>query len=147
MSKPTTSRMPPLLIAQVGSLYRIIHRDCTTRFREMDFPLDLDQIPVLMLVYYREHASQQEIGTTLGRDKASINRTIAYLAKHAYVTVAADQNDKRKTIIQLTPEGKKLARLADKTINQYNNALSDVLTPEEQTKFHSIIQKLVDKKR
>jgi DNA-binding MarR family transcriptional regulator len=67
-------------------------------FREQHFPLDLDQMPLLLIAYYSGAASQQELGTTLQQDKASINRTVNFLVTRGYAVVEQNPNDKRKPI-------------------------------------------------
>src|ERR1700722_7750683 len=111
---------PPALISQIGGLYRSMRKKGTVLFREQAFPLDLDQIPVLLIAYYRNGASQHEMGVALQRDKASINRTVGFLVANGYASVEASQEDRRKTIVKLTVEGKKLARQADRILSQLN---------------------------
>jgi DNA-binding MarR family transcriptional regulator len=140
MNRPT----PPILVAQVGSFYRRIFKECERIFREQDFPLDMDQIPVLMMVYYQEGTSQQEICASLGRDKASVNRTVAWLTNKKIARVIPDTTDKRKTRVELTANGKKLAQKADTVLADFNTSLSAVLTPTEAQLFHTLMSKLLE---
>ena len=134
--------MPPFLIAQIGALYLGSHRACGSRFREQDFPLDFDQVPVLLLLHYGGAASQQEIYTTLQRDKASVNRTVTSLTKKGFTTVKPDSEDKRKTIVELTPLGKNLAKQGNAILEKYDNMLSSSLTTKELQLFSDLIGKL-----
>src|SRR6185503_4651521 len=94
--------LPPLLLSQIGGLYKQIYKECDRIFRDISFPLEMDQIPVLMLLYYHGSASQQEISVQLQRDKASVNRTVAFLAREDMAIVVQDATDKRKTSVELT---------------------------------------------
>ncbi len=136
---------PPALISQIGGLYRSVRKKGTVLFREQAFPLDLDQIPVLLIAYYHDGASQQEMGVALQRDKASINRTVGFLVANGYASVEANHEDKRKTIVKLTVEGKKLARHADRIVSQLNASLSSALTAQEQRQLQIIVNKLIEK--
>jgi len=129
---------PPEMIARIGALYHKIHRQCDKIFREHGFPLEMDQIPVLMRLHYSGEASQQEICSELGRDKASVNRTITFLAKKDFVRVLKDTTDKRKTNVELTEIGKKLAAQAHTLLENFNESLAATLTEDEKTQFNSL---------
>jgi DNA-binding MarR family transcriptional regulator len=136
---------PPLLVTQIGVLYRSVRKKGSELFHEQNFPLDLDQIPVLLIAWYSEGSSQQELCVTLQRDKASINRTVTFLVAKGYANVEANAADKRKTTVTLTAEGKKLARQAHSILSQFNAMLSSVLSSAEQTQFQKITGKLIQK--
>ena len=136
---------PPLLVAQIGVLYRSVRKKGSELFHEQNFPLDLDQIPVLLIAWYSEGSSQQELCVTLQRDKASINRTVNFLVTKGYANVEANPADKRKTTVTLTAEGKKLARQAHNILSDFNALLSSVLSSAEQTQFQKITDKLIQK--
>jgi DNA-binding MarR family transcriptional regulator len=134
--------MPSFLMAEIGALYLESYRACGSRFREQNFPLDFDQVPVLLLLHYGGAASQQEIYTKLQRDKASVNRTVASLTKKGFTTVKPDSADKRKTIVELTPLGKNLAKQGNAILEKYDNMLSSSLTTKERQLFSDLIGKL-----
>src|SRR6266481_3097526 len=113
MNRKVEHLAPPSLIGQIGSFYHKMEKECGKIFREQGFPLEMDQIPVLMILYYSAGKSQKDTGTALARDKASINRTISVLLKKDLVKVIPDTIDKRKTCAELTASGKKLAEQAD----------------------------------
>ena len=144
MNQNNTSLSPPEMIAHIGTLYHKIHRQCDKIFRDQGFPLEMDQIPVLMRLYYSGAASQQEIGSSLLRDKASVNRTIALLAKKDFARVLKDTNDKRKTSVELTETGKKLAAQAHAMLENFNESLTATFTEDEKTQFNSLALRLTE---
>jgi DNA-binding MarR family transcriptional regulator len=133
---------PPSLIAQIGALYNRIYKECDKVFREHNFPLQMDQVPVLMVLYYSGGASQKTIGTDLGRDKASVNRTISVLLKKDFVKVIPDTVDKRKTHVELTASGESVAKQADAILARFDAVLSSELTEEERKEIDKAMQKL-----
>lgn len=136
---------PPLLVAQIGFLHTILLKECDKVFREQDFPLEMDQLPVLMSLYYSGWASQQEMCSKLLRDKASINRTVAFFVKKGIVTTTPDSADKRKTRIELTAAGKKLAQKGNTIIEKYDEKLSAVFTTDEKREFHRLMYLLIER--
>lgn len=135
---------PPLIISQIGALHSRIYRECDKIFREKAFPLEMDQLPVLLKLYYKGGASQQEISSVLQRDKASVNRTVSFLLKKDIVKVIQDAADKRKTVVELTATGKKLATQANAILEEFDAFLTSVLTEEQRKQFHSLMLKLID---
>jgi DNA-binding MarR family transcriptional regulator len=136
--------LPPLLLSQIGGLYKQIYKECDRIFRDIGFPLEMDQIPVLMLLYYHGSASQQEISVQLQRDKASVNRTVAFLAREDMAIVVQDATDKRKTSVELTATGKTLAKEANAVITTFDEGLTKGFSPEEKQQLHALLNKLIE---
>jgi len=137
-------KKPHFIFSQTGGLYRKMLRECDKIFRNLGFPLEMDQLPVLMIIHYDNGIAQQEICAKLQRDKASVNRTIAFLTKAGITEVVPYGDSKRKTIVQLTETGKKLAVQADDILDKFGNDISASLTTEEKEQFNVIMQKLID---
>jgi len=144
MNRNNESSVPVLMLFEVGRLYGKIYKRCDKIFKEKSFPFEMDQIPVLMRLYYKGAASQQEIYSGLQRDKASVNRTISVLLKKNIVEVIQDVTDKRKTIVELTASGKKLAMQANTILEEFDASLSSAFTKEERKQFHSLMLRLMD---
>jgi len=144
MNRNNESSVPALMLFQVGALYGKIYKQCDKIFKEKSFPFEMDQIPVILKLYYKGGASQQEICSALQRDKASVNRTVSFLLKRDIVKVIQDVADKRKTLVELTATGKKLAMQANKILEEFDASLFSVLTKEERKQFFSLMLKLID---
>ncbi len=144
MNSKVDHPIPPSLVAQIGALYHRMHKECDQIFREHNFPLQMDQIPVLMVLYYSGGMSQKDAGTALGRDKASINRTISVLLKKGLVRVIQDVFDKRKTRVELTVSGESLAVQADVILGTFDAVLSSALTEKERKEFNKTMWKLME---
>jgi len=144
MNQDNASSVSPFMTFQIGALYLRIHKECDKIFRKKAFPLEMDQIPVVLRLHYKGGASQQEICSALQRDKASVNRTVSVLLKKDIVKVIQDSADKRKTLVTLTTTGKKLAKQANIILEEFNQFMSSVLTEEERKQFQSLMLKLID---
>ena len=143
MNRNVEHPAPPSLVAQIGALYHRIFKECDKIFRGHNFPLQMDQVPVLMSLYYSGGASQKAVGAVLGRDKASINRTISVLLKNDFVKVIQATDDKRKTHVELTAAGEKLAIQADTILGRFDMVLSSELKEEERKEFDKTMLKLI----
>jgi DNA-binding MarR family transcriptional regulator len=143
MNRKVEHPAPPSLVAQIGGLYHKIYKECDQIFRGHNFPLQMDQVPVLMVLYYSGGTSQKDIGIGLGRDKASVNRTISVLLKKDFVKVIPDSADKRKTFVTLTESGQEQAKQADAILARFDAILSSELKVEERTEFDKTMLKLI----
>lgn len=143
MDQNKINPVPPLLIAQIGMVSNRLRRECDKVFRDQDFPLEMDQLQVLLSLYYSGPSSQQEICYGLQRDKASVNRTIAFLLKNDMVKVEQDIADKRKTRVELTDYGQKLSLQANAVLEKFDTALAAEFTEEEKKLFDSLMKKLI----
>jgi DNA-binding MarR family transcriptional regulator len=143
MNRKVEHPAPPSLVAQIGALYHRVYKECDKIFSGHNFPLQMDQVPVLMVLYYSGGASQKKITTDLGRDKASVNRTISVLLKNDFVAVVPDAVDKRKTHVKLTASGESLAKQADAILARFDAVLSVELTEEERKEFDRTMLKLI----
>ena len=132
------------LIAGIGALRLKVLRECDRLFREKDFPLDMDQVSVLRLLYGSPGLSQKEIGALLQRDKASVNRTLSVFSEKGIVKVVTDKQDKRKTRIELTAEGKRLAKQTEAVLVKYEQHLASLLSEKEYQAFNFLLNKLLN---
>lgn len=131
------------MIAQIGAVSNRLRRECDKAFRDQGFPLEMDQIQVLLGIYYTGAASQQEICYKLQRDKASVNRTVSFLLKNDMIVVNQDVDDKRKTRVELTAYGQKLSIQANAVLEKFDAALAAELTDEEKKQFGNLMKKLI----
>ncbi|XHR96030.1 MarR family winged helix-turn-helix transcriptional regulator [Mucilaginibacter sp. UC70_90] len=143
MDKNNGNPLPPYMIAQIGAASNRLRRECDKVFRDQGFPLELDQLQVLLSLYYSGPASQQEICYGLQRDKASVNRTISFLLKNDMVKVEQDISDKRKTRVELTGYGQELSVQADAVLEKFDTALAAKFTEEEKKQFDNLMKKLI----
>ncbi|WP_121809501.1 MarR family winged helix-turn-helix transcriptional regulator [Mucilaginibacter kameinonensis] len=143
MDQNKINPVPPYMIAQIGMVSNRLRRECDKVFRDQDFPLEMDQLQVLLSLYYCGPSSQQEICYGLQRDKASVNRTIAFLLKNDMVKVEQDIDDKRKTRVELTEYGQKLSLQANAVLEKFDKALVAEFTEEEKILFDSLLKKLI----
>ena len=137
------SRKTIPILAGIGALRLKALKECDKVFREKNFPFEMDQVQLLIQIYGSPGSSQQEIGAELQRDKASVNRTIAFFKKKGMVKIVPDKQDKRVTRVELTPEGNEFARQTESIIVKYERALTAALTKEEVRQFIRIIDKLI----
>ena len=73
--------------------------------------ITIDQAQVLFYLYHQPELTQNQIGTLIFRDAASLTRMIDSMEKNQYVIRAIHKKDRRKFKYRVTAQGKKV--LAD----------------------------------
>lgn len=109
--------------------------------KDGSMPLAVEQLPVLMSLFYRGTMSQQEIADLIERDKSSVLRSIKSLQNKNLLNVAQDPFDKRKKMIQLTSEGHSIGISINKKILDIDKAMFSCFTTEEKKQMEHLMQK------
>lgn len=136
-----TGRLAIFMISHLaGLMARLGNRELT----KAGFSLQIEQLPVLFIIYFADDdlLSQQEIANLLQKDKSGIQRSIRTLERDGYLRIIADNLDRRKNRIQLTPAGKLVVDKAIETAHIVDQRVTDQLTPDELNTFLSTMRKI-----
>jgi len=98
-----------LLLFKVFHIHKLICNKANKAFSKDGVNIQVEQIPVLMVVYHLGPQSQQDIAHELLRDKSSILRTVGSLVTAGFLLVEHDSHDKRKKLVKLTEKGSQLS--------------------------------------
>jgi len=94
---------------QVMRIRKAIVRKTTLLLTEANIPMQMEQLPILVILKNLGTLSQRELSDITLRDKSSILRSISSLQKKGLVVIKQDDADKRKNNIDLSPQGRDLA--------------------------------------
>lgn len=136
------SNLPDLIIFNISTLGTYINQAGNRICHEKEFNLEMDQLPLLMLLYYTEFDSQQSIADALMRNKASVARTVSYLLKCGYVHISPGP-DKRKNSIRLSDKGMKIAAEVEKSIFNLEDKLLSEFNGAEVKRIKQLLMKLI----
>lgn len=135
-------RLKHLLALRLARIVKIFHTVTNRTLTQAGYDLQMDQVPVLMMLYILGGRSQQEIADKTLRDKSSIQRTITYLAKRDLVLVKQDKIDKRKNIVEITDLGKEMAHHIESIAFNINERIISCLNSKEKDMLLNIITKI-----
>lgn len=103
--------MPDMAEEVFESVHAIMHLYRSRQYRDTrGTPHELAHMEGKVLDFFARHpgASQSELVTHSGRDKAQITRLIRGLRDKGLLEARIDENDRRSTLLQLTPAGKRI---------------------------------------
>lgn len=137
------AELEKLIIFSVAELHKEMFNRANKAFDKEGFPIQVEQLPVLMCCYYKGDLSQQEIADFASRDKSSIQRTVTYFVKHDLAKIVADVADKRKNIVRLTDEGNRLGKIIEDHVIKIDHQLFfGKLSDEDKDQFIALAGKI-----
>lgn len=96
----------------------------------------------LTLLHVEDGMSQRELGRRLNLKDAAIGKAIDALERAGLVSRNQDPHDRRKSLIILTPVGKKTAKKVTNLRKDFLARLLDGFTDEEREHFISMLERV-----
>jgi DNA-binding MarR family transcriptional regulator len=97
---------------------------------------------ILMAIYEEEGVPVTKIAPRIGMEPNSLSRTLNGLEETGYIARKQDENDQRKVLVFLTPEGKKLRKIALKTVFDLEKKITEKLSPKQLKAFSEVIEQV-----
>ena len=97
---------------------------------------------ILMAIYEEDGVPVTKIAPRIGMEPNSLSRALNTLAENGSIERRPDENDQRKVLVFLTPEGKKLRKIALKTVFNLEKKITQNLTKEQLEIFNDVIEKV-----
>lgn len=138
----TTINPENSVLFNLAYLSKIMNRRANALFKSEGARLRIEQLPVLMTLYFNGAMTQQELADAVDRDKSSIMRTVTVLLRNQIITIENDLDDKRKNIVKLNEEGRRLAYSMEKELADVEHRLFNHFTPADRQKLVQIISQL-----
>jgi DNA-binding MarR family transcriptional regulator len=121
---------------KLGVVTKIVFKKMNAQLVQEGIPVLAEQLPILMVVYFQEHAmTQQEIANLLQKDKAGIQRSVQTLHKDGFLKIESDIEDKRKNLVTLTPSGKFVCERIQAMVIAFDNRVMEHFTDQERKTF------------
>lgn len=101
------------IYALLLNLMGLFHEKFLLRFQHdsgVEPCLKKNHMKILSILYQHKHMTSTEIARMLNIEKGSITTLIDWLVENKLVNRSNDRNDRRKSLISLSPEGMKIAQ-------------------------------------
>lgn len=113
------------------------------KLRDNGYKITIDQWLIIKAILENPGISQQEIGEKVFKDNASVTRIIELLVKSGYLEREVNQNDRRKSNLKVTVEGKRIIeKVHDLVLENRKTALAGIL-PEELEILNKTLKKII----
>jgi DNA-binding MarR family transcriptional regulator len=111
-------------------------------FSENNVDLNIDQWPILAVLYDYNSLTQVEIAEHIRRFPQSLSATIKLLIKKDYVVKEKSKEDMRSYNILLTKHGREIVETAFPYVKKLREKQWENLSEEDYVKFFSIIEQI-----
>jgi DNA-binding MarR family transcriptional regulator len=95
-----------------GEFAHVFHQMLTREFKDNDIVVTVEQFSVLVMLFYQDGLSQQEISDSLGRDKTTIARVMSIMERDNLIARVTNKKDNRGKLIYLTRKGRSIQQKA-----------------------------------
>jgi MarR family transcriptional repressor of mepA len=128
---------------KLGIVTKIVFKKMNSQLVQEGIPVLAEQLPILMVVYFQEHAmTQQDIANVLQKDKAGIQRSVQTLYKDGFLKIESDIEDKRKNLVTLTASGKFVCERIQALVIAFDNQVMEHFTEEERKTFMGYLDRV-----
>lgn len=128
----------------IGQLNSMLYRYGNIYMNEQLKPYQLSagQYQFLLVLFYQEGISQDEVASILKMDKGTTARAIAKLEAEDYVRREVDMMDKRVRKLYLTQRARKFENQLRTILDQWKAILTSDLTVEEQEQAFALLGRI-----
>lgn len=133
-----------ILEKQVGHLLRRAHQRHTSIFQKRigDRSLTPVQFAALVKLNVLGEVSQNQLGRNTAMDASTMQGVIKRLASRGLIERKADPNDRRRLLLSLSEEGKKVLELAIPSGRIITNSTLSPLSDDEQKTLIALLKKI-----
>lgn len=124
----------------IQTLARRTHKRMDAKLKEID--LDIKLFANLMLLSTKDGVSQHSLSKSLDFPDYSTSRHIDALVRAGYATRREDPDNRRVSLVFLTPEGRAKAALLPPIIEEVNASFLDVISPLERRALMQSLRKV-----
>jgi Transcriptional regulators len=100
---------------------------------------------ILITVDEGSHETQGSIADALGYDRGQLVGLLDELEERGLVERRRDPNDRRRHLVQMTPEGKKALRRLRTLARQLEDEFLEPLSDADRAKLHELLLQLAEK--
>ena len=97
---------------------------------------------IILNIDIMEGTPSTQLGPNMGMEATSLSRSLSKLEESGVIERKADPNDKRKTVIHLTPLGMDWREVAKETVINFNESIQSHFEQKEMDIFFTILKKI-----
>ncbi|MES2746812.1 MAG: MarR family transcriptional regulator [Bacteroidota bacterium] len=113
------------------------------KLRENGFKITIDQWLIIKSILENPGISQLELGEKVFKDNASVTRIIDLLVKAKYLKREVNPNDRRKSNLTVTVEGKSIVENVYEIVLQNRRTALNGVSIEELQILHKVLKSII----
>ena len=113
------------------------------KIREKGYKITIDQWLIIKSILENPEITQQELAKNVFKDNASVTRIIDLMVKSNYLNRKVDTNDRRKSILSVTKEGKDIIEKVQNIVLENRKIALEGINKEDLDAMDIILQKII----
>lgn len=113
------------------------------KIREKGYKITIDQWLIIKSILENPEITQQELAKNVFKDNASVTRIIDLMVKSNYLNRKVDTNDRRKSILSVTKEGKDIIEKVQNIVLENRKVALNGIDKEDLDAMDIILQKII----
>ncbi len=113
------------------------------QIRKSGYKITIDQWLIIKSILEKPKINQQKLAKNVFKDNASVTRIIELLVKSNYLKREVDSNDRRKSVLTVTQEGKDIIEKVQNLVLDNRKVALDGVSKEELDNMNIALQKII----
>lgn len=114
------------------------------KLKENGYKITIDQWLIIKAILENPGISQQELGEKVFKDNASVTRIIDLLVKSEYLQREVNQNDRRKSDLTVTKEGKSIIEKVQSLVLENRKTALAGISLEDLEIMNRTLKKIIE---
>jgi len=118
-----------------------VHKKRVTHLLQ-DYGITPEQFGMLEQLYQNEGITQKKLSELHGKDQTSVGKTLERLEHKDLIIRSTDPVDRRAILLRLSEEGKELYLQVVPLMNDMDQSLRELITPEGEEQLAVLLNKI-----
>jgi len=139
---PDPQGRTPYPRVRLAYVYKLVNLVMSRQFQLHGLDVTREQEAILRELAQGDGCNQAELAQRTGQDRNNLSRTLGLLEAKQLVTRDASRDDKRHSVVRLTPSGRRMQQQALQAVDRYRATLYQGFTPQEIDEFARALGRL-----
>ncbi|GKX66453.1 MarR family winged helix-turn-helix transcriptional regulator [Inconstantimicrobium mannanitabidum] len=127
----------------VSKIHQLAGRIFTKKLKDYDlYDLNSAQGRIIFVLWQNDEISIQELSKRTSLEKSTLSRMLERLENSGYIQRIASADDRRKTLVKLTPKNEELKDAYEEVSNDMLDLFYKGFTEDEIDEFESYLKKI-----
>ena len=114
-----------------------------TRQLSTDFDIGIAEWRLLSALHEEQDIAANEVAAIAGMDKVQVSRAVSRALGHELVSRRRDQDDRRRTVLNLTDKGREVVKASEPVAKRFDEELRTKLGKDSHEQLENQLRELI----